>query len=141
MLPVSLDDLVECAALLRASRRGDLDAIVTHDAPLDVLAQQITAETSCRACAEDDLHELITRAWPYRELVRSDFRASVSMVADGFATPRGRRAALVHRDEVNRVLRGRRGSRLLSLTSGGAIPGGGGYRGPLGPGGTLIARR
>ena len=49
MLPVSLDDLVECAALLRASRRGDLDCIVTHDTPLDVLAQQITAETSCRA--------------------------------------------------------------------------------------------
>ena len=48
MLPVSLDDLVECAALLRASRRGDLDAIVSHDAPLDVLAQQITAETVVR---------------------------------------------------------------------------------------------
>ena len=47
MLPVSLDDLVECAALLRASRRGELDAIVSHDAPLDVLAQQVTAETSC----------------------------------------------------------------------------------------------
>jgi ATP-dependent Lhr-like helicase len=138
MLPVSLDDLVECAALLRASRRGDLDAIVTHDAPLDVLAQQITAETSCRACAEDDLHELITRAWPYRELVRSDFDAVVSMVADGFATPRGRRAALVHRDEVNRVLRGRRGSRLLSLTSGGAIPEVADYRVLLEPEDTFI---
>ena len=138
MLPVSLDDLVECAALLRASRRGDLDAIVTHDAPLDVLAQQITAETSCRACAEDDLHELITRAWPYRELVRSDFDAVVSMVADGFATPRGRRAALVHRDEVNRILRGRRGSRLLSLTSGGAIPEVADYRVLLEPEDTFI---
>ena len=138
MLPVSLDDLVECAALLRASRRGDLDAIVTHDAPLDVLAQQITAETSCRACAEDDLHELITRAWPYRELVRSDFDAVVAMVADGFATPRGRRAALVHRDEVNRVLRGRRGSRLLSLTSGGAIPEVADYRVLLEPEDTFI---
>ena len=138
MLPVSLDDLVECAALLRASRRGDLDAIVTHDAPLDVLAQQLTAETSCRACAEDDLHELITRAWPYRELVRSDFDAVVSMVADGFATPRGRRAALVHRDEVNRVLRGRRGSRLLSLTSGGAIPEVADYRVLLEPEDTFI---
>ena len=138
MLPVSLDDLVECAALLRASRRGDLDAIVTHDAPLDVLAQQITAETSCRACAEDDLHELITRAWPYRKLVRSDFDAVVAMVADGFATPRGRRAALVHRDEVNRVLRGRRGSRLLSLTSGGAIPEVADYRVLLEPEDTFI---
>src|SRR5688500_16890341 len=44
------------------------------------------------------------------------------MLSDGFATRRGRRAALVHRDEVHAQLRGRRGSRLLALTSGGAIP-------------------
>ncbi|HVQ14369.1 MAG TPA: DEAD/DEAH box helicase, partial [Vicinamibacterales bacterium] len=138
MLPVSLDDLVECAALLRASRNGDLDCIVTHDAPLDVLAQQITAETSCLAYSEDDLHALVRRAWPYRDLARSDFDAVVSMVADGFATPRGRRAALVHRDEVNRVLRGRRGSRLLSLTSGGAIPEVADYRVVLEPEDTFI---
>jgi ATP-dependent Lhr-like helicase len=122
MLPVSLDDLIECAALMRASRRGDLDSIVSYDAPLDVLAQQITAETSSHAYSEDELYMLVRRAWPYRDLTRSDFDAVVAMVSNGFATPRGRRAALVHRDEVNRVLRGRRASRLLSLTSGGAIP-------------------
>ncbi|HEU4693893.1 MAG TPA: DEAD/DEAH box helicase, partial [Vicinamibacterales bacterium] len=138
MFPVSLDDLVECAALLRASRRGELDAIVTYDAPLDVLAQQITAETSCHPYGEDDLHTLVRRAWPYRDLARSEFDAVVSMVADGFATPRGRRAALVHRDEINRVLRGRRGSRLLSLTSGGAIPEVADYRVVLEPEDTFI---
>ena len=30
------------------SGRGELDAIVSHDAPLDVLAQQIVAESACR---------------------------------------------------------------------------------------------
>jgi ATP-dependent Lhr-like helicase len=138
MFPVSLDDLVECAAIVRAFRRGDLDCIVTHDAPLDVLAQQITAETSCEPWAEDALHALVRRAWPYRELSRASFDTVVSMVADGFATPRGRRAALVHRDEVNRVLRGRRGSRLLSLTSGGAIPEVADYRVVLEPEDTFI---
>ncbi len=138
MLPVSLDDLVECAALLRASRLGDLDCIVTHDAPLDVLAQQITAETSCHAYGEDELHALVRRAWPYRDLARADFDAVVSMVADGFATPRGRRSALVHRDEVNQVLKGRRGSRMLSLTSGGAIPEVADYRVVLEPEDTFI---
>ena len=138
MLPVSLDDLVECAALLRASRRGDLDAIVSQDAPLDVLAQQITAETSCGSRAEDELFALTQRAWPYRALSRADFDAVVSMVSDGFATPRGRRSALVHRDEVNRTLRGRRGSRLLSLISGGAIPEVADYRVVLEPEDTFI---
>ena len=138
MLPVSLDDLVECAALLRASRRGDLDAIVSHDAPLDVLAQQITAETSCDGRGEDDLFALAQRAWPYRALSRADFDAVVAMVSDGFATPRGRRSALVHRDEVNRTVRGRRGSRLLSLVSGGAIPEVADYRVVLEPEDTFI---
>src|SRR4029450_2822903 len=95
----------------------------------------MTAETSCRTCAEDDLHLLVRRAWPYRNLARADFDAVVAMVASGFATPRGRRAALVHRDEVNRVLRGRRGSRLLFLTARGASPGGARFRGGAGAGG------
>ena len=59
MFPVSRDDLVECAALLRSVRAGLLDAIVSHDAPLDVLAQQIVAETACRDYAEDDLFALV----------------------------------------------------------------------------------
>ena len=33
LLPESRDDLVECAALLRSVRRGDLDRIVSQDAP------------------------------------------------------------------------------------------------------------
>jgi ATP-dependent Lhr-like helicase len=122
VFPVSRDDLVECAALLRAVRRGELDRILTHDAPLDVLAQQIVAESSCDEYGEDELFELVRRAWPYRALERKDFDAVVAMVSDGFATRRGRRAALVHRDEVNAKLRGRRGARMLSITSGGAIP-------------------
>ena len=138
LFPVSLDDLVECTALLRASRRGELDAIVSHDAPLDVLAQQITAETSCAGRGEDELFALTGKAWPYRALPRAEFDAVVAMVSDGFATPRGRRSALVHRDEVNRMLRGRRGSRLLSLVSGGAIPEVADYRVVLEPEDTFI---
>jgi len=138
LLPVSRDDLVECAALLRAVRRGDLDAIVTHDAPLDVLAQQMTAELACREYTEDALFDLMRRAWPYRALDRRDFDAVAAMLADGFATRRGRRAALVHRDEVNRVLRGRRASRLVALTSGGAIPEVADYRVVLEPEETFV---
>src|SRR5229473_433761 len=68
LFPVSRDDLIECAALLRSVRRGELDRIVSHDAPLDVLAQQIVAETACADYAEDELFEFVRRAWPYRAL-------------------------------------------------------------------------
>ena len=133
LFPASRDDLVECAALLRSVRRGELDRIVTHDAPLDVLAQQVVAESACGEYAEDDLFALVRRAWPYRDLPRSSFDAVVAMVAEGFATKRGRRAALVHRDEVNTRVRGRRGARLHAIQSGGAIPEVADYRVVLDP--------
>jgi ATP-dependent helicase Lhr and Lhr-like helicase len=138
LLPTSRDDLVECAALLRSVRAGDLDGVVQHDAPLDVLAQQLTAEAACRDWCEDDLFGMIRRAWPYRALSRADFDTVVTMLADGFSTRRGRRAALLHRDEVHRRVRGRRGSRMLAITSGGAIPELADYRVVLAPEDTFI---
>jgi ATP-dependent helicase Lhr and Lhr-like helicase len=122
VFPASRDDLVECLALLRAVRHGELDRIVSQESPRDVLAQQIVAETSCREYTEDELFALFTKAWPYRELPRSQFDSVVAMLAEGFSTRRGRRGALIYRDEVGHRLRGRRGSQLLALTSGGAIP-------------------
>jgi hypothetical protein len=92
----------------------------------------------CTGCSEDDLFALTRKAWPYRALSRTDFDLVIAMVSDGFATPRGRRSALVHRDEVNHMLRGRRGSRLLSLVSGGAIPEVADYRVVLEPEDTFI---
>src|SRR5436190_2580792 len=138
LFPVSRDDLIECAALLRAVRRGELDAVVPHDAPLDVLAQQIVAESACRTCGEDELFDLMRRAWPYRDLTRNDFDEVLVMVAEGFATKRGRRGALVHRDEVNHRVRGRRGSRMLAITSGGAIPEVADYKVVLEPDDTVV---
>ncbi|HEX6084586.1 MAG TPA: DEAD/DEAH box helicase [Thermoanaerobaculia bacterium] len=138
LFPISLDDLVECTALLRAVERGELDRIVTHDAPLDVLAQQVVAEASCEEYAEEELYALAKRAWPYRELTRESFDAVVKMTSEGFATKRGRRAALVHRDEVNGVVKGRRGARTLAITSGGAIPEVADYRVVLEPEETFV---
>ena len=74
VFPTSRDDLIECAALLRSVRRGELDAIVAHDAPLDVLAQQVVAETACAEYREDDLFALVRGAWPYRDLARAAVR-------------------------------------------------------------------
>ncbi len=138
IFPESRNDLVECAALLRAVARGDLDQIVQHDAPLDVLAQHIVAETSSQEYGEDELFALMRRAWPYRELTRTQFDAVLAMVSEGYTTRRGRRGALVHRDEVNRIVRGRRGSRSLAITAGGAIPEVADYRVLVNPEDTFV---
>jgi ATP-dependent Lhr-like helicase len=122
LFPLSRDDLVECAALLDSVAKGELDELVMPEQPLDVLAQQIVAEVAACAWDEEALYRLCRRAWPYRALSREDFAAVVQMLADGFSTRRGRRGALIHYDAVNHVLRGRRGARMIALTSGGTIP-------------------
>ncbi|CAM0997186.1 ATP-dependent DNA helicase [Rhodanobacter sp. Root179] len=122
LFPATRDDLIECTALLDCVRRGELDALILPPQPLDVLAQQIVAEVACAEWDEDALYELVRRAYPYRDLSRADFDAVVRMLAEGFTTRQGPRAAYIHRDAVNRQLRPRRSARLTALTSGGTIP-------------------
>jgi len=122
LFPTSRDDLVECAALLDAVRRGELDTLHIPPAPLDVLAQQIVAETGCGERGETDLFDMFRGAYPYRTLTREAFTEVVRMLAEGYSTRRGTRAAYLHRDAVNGKLRARRGARMTALTSGGAIP-------------------
>ena len=45
------DDLLECGALVRAIRQGDLDRLIIPDAPLDILAQQIVATCAATSSA------------------------------------------------------------------------------------------
>ena len=122
LFPLSRDDLVECASLIDAVHRGELDQLLIPERPLDVLSQQIVAELAAQDWAEDELFALVRRAWPYRNLAHEDFSAVIGMLAEGIASRRGRRGALIHYDAVNRALKGRRGARLTALTSGGAIP-------------------
>jgi len=122
LFPTSRDDLVECAALLDAVRRDELDTLRIPPAPLDVLAQQIVAEVACGECDEAELFEMFRRAYPYRTLTREAFTDVLRMLAEGYSTRRGTRAAYLHRDAVNGKLRARRGARMTALTSGGAIP-------------------
>ncbi len=122
LFPTTRDDLVECVALLDAVRRGELDQLHVPPQPLEVLAQQIVAEISCREWSETELLNCIHKAYPYRELQRQTFEDMLAMLADGFSTRRGRRSAYLHRDAVNGVLRGRKNARLTAIMNAGAIP-------------------
>src|SRR5579864_8091657 len=53
------DDLIECGAVVRAMRTGALDRLEPPKKPLDILAQQIVAETAARDWQEDDLYALV----------------------------------------------------------------------------------
>jgi ATP-dependent helicase Lhr and Lhr-like helicase len=138
IFPLSRDELVECAALLRCVHRGELDRLSIPEKPLDVLAQQIVAAASAEDWDENEFFELVRSSWPYRNLTSEEFDSVVKMLAEGFSTKRGRRSALIHHDGVNHRLRGRRGARLVALTSGGAIPDNADYRVILDPSETFV---
>jgi len=138
IFPLSRDELIECAALLRCVNRGELDRLTIPEKPLDVLAQQVVAAASTEDWDENAFFELVCSAWPYRNLTRAEFGQVVAMLAEGFSTKRGRRSALIHYDAINHRLRGRRGARLTALTSGGAIPDNADYRVILEPSETFV---
>ena len=131
------DELAECAVLVRAIQKGELDQLIFPESSLDVLAQQIVAccaisrgaaasEADASAASdgwdEDELFTLVKRAYPYRNLTRASFDDVVEMLSEGIAAQRGRYGAYLHHDRINRKLRARRGARIAAITSGGAIP-------------------
>jgi len=110
---------------------GELDKIVMPEKPLDILLQQIVAELSSPPMLSeqaeegwdlDELYALFANACPYRELTRKEFDILMSMLAQSYTTRRGRPGTHVHLDRLNNRVRARRGSNLIALTNGGAIP-------------------
>ncbi len=138
LFPTTRDELVECAALVRAVQAGTLDRVEPPEAPLDILAQQIVAECSTREWLEDDLYALVCSAAPFARLARSEFDDLVAGLSEGLAPRLGRGGALLHRDRIHGVLRGRRAARIVALTNGGAIPDVADYRVVLDPDETLV---
>lgn len=122
LFPTSRDELIECVALLDGVRQGELDELHIPNAPLDVLAQQIVAEVSNQPWQESALLDLLRKATPYAGLDQGHYQALLRMLAEGFNGRQGVRSAYLHRDAVSGTVRGRRGSQLTALTSGGTIP-------------------
>jgi ATP-dependent Lhr-like helicase len=122
LFPTTRDELIECAALVSAIRKGELERIDIPENALDILAQQIVAEAAARPYEVDELFGLFRSAYPYRNLPREQFDAIIEMLSEGIATSRGRAGALLYCDRVNGRVKGRRGARLAAITSGGAIP-------------------
>lgn len=122
LFPLTRDELVQCAAAVRAVRRGILDRVILPEKPLDVLAQQMVAIAACTPVAERDLFALVRGAHPYRDLSPREFEQVLEMLSEGIAARPGRAGALLHRDRINGMVRARRGARMVAITCGGAIP-------------------
>ena len=138
LFPLTRDELIECAALMLAVRRGELDRLSIPEWPLDVLAQQIVAACSTDAWRVDDLFRMFRRAYPYRGLPREHFDALVRVLSEGISGRLGYRSSHLHHDRIHGIVRGRRGARIAALTSGGAIPDNADYEVIAEPEGTYV---
>ena len=87
------DELIECAALVRAIRRGELDRLEIPRNALDILAQQMVAACACEDWGEDELFALMRRAWPYRTLRARGFRRACWRCFPKASPPRADAAA------------------------------------------------
>ncbi|HYQ26460.1 MAG TPA: DEAD/DEAH box helicase, partial [Polyangiaceae bacterium] len=72
VFPLTVDELVEAAALVRSIRAGLLDRTPQPGRPLDILAQQVVAACVPETWDEELLFQTLCRAWPYRDLSRSE---------------------------------------------------------------------
>ncbi len=137
-VPLYLDDLFESAATAEAMREGAVEETRPPDFPLDVLAQQLVAESVAREAdnlpvTAADLFALVRRAWPYRALRRSLFLETLAMLSGKY--PRERFAALAPKlvwDRATDRVTPLPGARLAALLDGGTIGDRGTFRAVLG---------
>ena len=116
-------DLLETAVVVRRMREGEIEHTRVPKQPLDVLAQQVVATLAMDEWPVDALHDLVRRAYPYRELSRAQFEGVLEMLAgrypsDEFAELRPR----IVWDRIAGTVRARDGARRLAVVSGGTIP-------------------
>ena len=140
LFALTRDELLEAMALVLSVRRGELDKLEIPVRPLDVLSQQIVAEVASRGeveVQEQVLFDMARKAWPFKDLERAHFDATVAMLSDGYAEDR-RKSAWLHRDQINGTVKARKGARLAALTAGGAIPETGDYRVVTEDGGAFV---
>jgi ATP-dependent helicase Lhr and Lhr-like helicase len=123
-VPTFRDDAAELLAVVAGMRDGDVEPTMVVQNALDVLAQVVVAA----AASEEDLtsaelFSLVRQAYPYHALTRDAFDEVLGMLSGKY--PADVAAALDARISWNRAtdtLQASRGSRIVSVTSGGTIP-------------------
>ena len=98
IFPLTRDDLIECAAMVRAVRDGELDRVRgagqaarragAADRRRGRRRRRSGTRTRCSSCSAAPIPTAIS--------TRQEFDDVVEMLARGYATRRGRRGALIH---------------------------------------------
>ncbi|HZZ09033.1 MAG TPA: DEAD/DEAH box helicase, partial [Candidatus Binataceae bacterium] len=123
LFALTLDDLLECAAAVRAIRHGRLDEVEIPTGCLDVAAQQIVAIAAEEdEIGEADLLRTLRGAYNFAELDHEALRHLLDQMAAELPARIQGAAPKIFYDRIGARVRARRGARLAAITSGGTIP-------------------
>ena len=139
IFPKFRGDLLECAVIAGRMLTGELEPFRMPRNALDVLAQQVAAQCAAGDRTVDELHALVRRAGPYRELSRAALEAVLDMLSGRW--PGGDLAdlkPLLAWDRATDTLSARRGTALITRLNAGTIPDRGYYAVHLGAEGPRI---
>jgi len=123
IFPKFRGDLIACAAVTNAMRRGAIEPTRYPRNPLDVLAQQIVAMVAMDSWPVDELYAAVRRAAPFADLSRASFNGLLDMLSgvypsDEFAELRPR----ITWDRVANIIKAREGAKRIAILNGGTIP-------------------
>jgi ATP-dependent Lhr-like helicase len=123
IFPKYRGDLLAATVIGQQMLEGDIESTAVPRNPLDVLCQQIVASVVHGPREAGGLYDMVRRAFPYAELSRPVFDATLDMLAgrypsDLFAELRPR----VTWDRVSGMVEARPGARQLVVANAGTIP-------------------
>jgi ATP-dependent helicase Lhr and Lhr-like helicase len=125
---LTVDDLLECAAAVRAIRHGRLDAVEIPRGCLDVAAQQVVAIAADEdEIGEEELLAILRAVSNFAALERNELRAMLQQMATTLPERIQGANPKIFYDSGGGRIRPRRSARLAAITSGGTIPEAGNY--------------
>jgi ATP-dependent Lhr-like helicase len=128
LVPKTLPDLLEQAALVREMATGKVEQLHVPTGCLDLIAQQVVAMVSVEDWHVPTLYALLRQVYPLRDLTPEAFESVLEMVSGRFPAQAFRELrARITWDRIHNKLHALPGSKQLALLNGGTIPDTGQY--------------
>ena len=117
---VDRDDLVECTVLAKLARERKIDRIHIPMKPLDVLSQLIVAASLISPIRKEDLYNIITRAYNYKDLTMEEFENVLNYLLGNYELESKNVYSKIRMEDG--IIKPKRGARMIFFLNTGTIP-------------------
>lgn len=123
LFPRTAAECVTCGMTAQLAREGGIERVKPPSGCLDVLAQHLVSMAAAGSYTLDEVMEILSRAWPFRNVTKEDVKEVCAMLAGDYEHDRDIpvRPRILY-DRIHERVEGDGYSRLLAVTAGGTIP-------------------